>query len=275
LSATDSVHAEDIKVSQVPLSKAASQAVSPNLLFILDDSGSMGWDYTPDFVNDSLCRKNNSITDLMACSAGHPPFMSAGFNKQYYNPHIRYTPGLKADGSSYPDMNSGFTSGWTKVWLDGYGANVSGNKKNIISGMLDIKWNGNVNTTYAYPDASNNTSNDTTYNTSPYYYNMKPLYCTTDDGKDCSASKSITYVVEIPYRWCKSGTFTDCQAKKIQHIKSQVLLSQKLVVQPNYDLMLDLLRMQPKTLLPSRLMELNSCRVRPAIPRAIPIIAQI
>lgn len=214
LSATDSVHAEDIKVSQVPLSKAASQAVSPNLLFILDDSGSMGWDYTPDFVNDSLCRKNNSITDLMACSAGHPPFMSAGFNKQYYNPHIRYTPGLKADGSSYPDMNSGFTSGWTKVWLDGYGANVSGNKKNIISGMLDIKWNGNVNTTYAYPDASNNTSNDTTYNTSPYYYNMKPLYCTTDDGKDCSASKSITYVVEIPYRWCKSGTFTDCQAKK-------------------------------------------------------------
>jgi len=38
-----SVQAEDVKVSQVPLSKSAAQAVAPNLLFILDDSGSMAW----------------------------------------------------------------------------------------------------------------------------------------------------------------------------------------------------------------------------------------
>lgn len=207
-----SVHAEDVKVSQVPLSKAASQAVAPNLLFILDDSGSMAFDYTPDIVNDKLCRKDNSTTSLIECVIGMPPFASSGFNKQYYDPRIRYTPGVKANGESYPDMNYEFTGGWTSVWINGYGSDASSNKLNLLTSYPDIKWSGLVNSTYAYPNATYNTR--TSYNTGPYYYNLKPLYCTTENATNCSTVKSETYIYEVPYRWCSNPELTNCQAKQ-------------------------------------------------------------
>lgn len=202
----------EVKVSQVPLAKAASQPVAPNLLFILDDSGSMDFDYTPDFVNDSLCRRSNSTQQFTNCDVGHPPFMSAGFNKQYYDPRIRYAPGVRADGASYSEMNSVNTNAWTKVLTNGYDENSS--TADLVGGYTDIKWNGKVNSTYAYPDAINNINNLTTYSTGAYYYNLKPIYCTTDDATDCSKTKTGNYVVEVPYRWCKSGSFTNCKAKK-------------------------------------------------------------
>ena len=39
-------------IASEPLAQAAS-GVKPNIMFILDDSGSMAWDYLPDYVNDS------------------------------------------------------------------------------------------------------------------------------------------------------------------------------------------------------------------------------
>ncbi len=41
-------------VAQVPLVTSSQSVVKPNLMFILDDSGSMGWDYMPDEANFSV-----------------------------------------------------------------------------------------------------------------------------------------------------------------------------------------------------------------------------
>ncbi len=214
----------DIKVSQVPLAKAASQPVAPNLLFILDDSGSMGWDYTPDYVNDNLCKRDASTTNLTACLIGHPPYMSAGFNKQYYDPRIRYAPGIKANGDSYPEMSASFTTNWTSVMDDGYKSSSA--KSNLASQYTNRKWckyNSSdcvANTTYAYPNGTyytsggSNTSSYTEDNVPPYYFNLQPIYCTTSDATNCSKTKTGSYQVEVPFRWCKSGSFTDCKAKK-------------------------------------------------------------
>lgn len=220
LSAAAPVQAEDVKVSQVPLSKAAAQAVAPNLLFILDDSGSMGWDYTPDFVDDSLCRQNNSTTSLTGCRVGMPPFMSGAFNKQYYDPKIRYSPGVYANGDSYPEMNAANTGGWKQVPNNGY--STSSTKVNILEEYTDRRWcdgsDCKINSTYRYPDADY-TDTNTVNNTSPYYYNLKPLYCTTDDATNCSTTKSATHAYEVPYRWCSNSALTTCQAKKTSTFK--------------------------------------------------------
>lgn len=212
--------ASPVKISQIPLAKASTQPVPPNLLFILDDSGSMAWEYTPDYVNDSYCRKNTSTTSLTSCNTGMPPYFSSGFNKQYYDPKIRYTPGYKADGSSYPEMSAANSTNWTKVPDDGYKSSSS--TSNLVSQYPERFWcdgsDCKTNSTYRYPDA-NYTSTSTSDSVPAYYYNLKPLYCTNDTGTSCSTTKGGSYTVEIPYRWCSNSALTTCQAVKTNTYK--------------------------------------------------------
>lgn len=72
---------------------SGSATIKHNLMFTLDDSGSMQQDYTPDYINDSMCfdskDDNGSISNsLKPCMPGDPLFMSPDFNTQYYNPDI-------------------------------------------------------------------------------------------------------------------------------------------------------------------------------------------
>lgn len=57
------VRAETTDISTVPLGTSPVSAVLPNLMFILDDSGSMDWEYMPDQVNDSgTCKSCGSVS---------------------------------------------------------------------------------------------------------------------------------------------------------------------------------------------------------------------
>src|SRR5687767_13333538 len=95
-------------IANEPLPNATS-SVRANIMFILDDSGSMGWDYMPDYVNDAHAPTGTPATtagcfdsgddssgtitgDPDACIFGDPPFNSADFNSIYYNPNIYYRP---------------------------------------------------------------------------------------------------------------------------------------------------------------------------------------
>ena len=208
--------AADVKLSQIPLAKASTQPVPPNLLFILDDSGSMAWDYTPDFVDDNLCRSNATTGSLTACDIGMPPYMSSGFNKQYYDPKIRYIPGVKADGTSYPSMTAAASSNWTQVPDDGYKS--SSTKRNLVSNYPERRWcSGSTcrtnQTSYLYPDATYDGNGEIVNTASPYYFKLKPIYCTDDTGTNCQITKEGAYTYELPYRWCNSS-FTSCQRQK-------------------------------------------------------------
>lgn len=70
-----------VKIDQKPLATAAN--LPPNIVLMLDDSGSMARDYMPDNVDDEVL--NN-----------------AGYNGIYYDPTVRYTPPFKKDGIQYP-----------------------------------------------------------------------------------------------------------------------------------------------------------------------------
>ncbi|MEW5943892.1 MAG: PilC/PilY family type IV pilus protein [Pseudomonadota bacterium] len=80
-------------IASAPMASSSSTVVKPNIMFILDDSGSMGWEYLPDSVNS-----NNSKN----CYRNHL------YNRIYYNPNVTYALPVDSTGASYP--NATFTA---------------------------------------------------------------------------------------------------------------------------------------------------------------------
>jgi type IV pilus assembly protein PilY1 len=112
-------------LSQTPLASASNLTVLPNVLFLLDDSGSMLWDVLPDNVDYQVgssrrywhkintCKPRLPLTtgtypNLMAthCDRGDPPLYAAEFNGLSYKPNFSYRPPLKADGTSFPKQTT-------------------------------------------------------------------------------------------------------------------------------------------------------------------------
>ena len=99
-------------ISSQPLATRPNVAAKPNLLFILDDSGSMDWDYMPDDIGNS--RYSSYVGAL-----------SAQCNGVAFDPALAYDPPLKADGTSYPNasftaaLDDGFDAGSAKTSLSG------------------------------------------------------------------------------------------------------------------------------------------------------------
>ncbi|MBI2731774.1 MAG: hypothetical protein HYX44_00175 [Aquabacterium sp.] len=170
-----------------PLETSTATLVKPNILFVLDDSGSMSWDFLPDWANSS--------TDGLA--------RNAGYNGIYYDPAITYTPPLKYDGSSYASMTAANSSNWTAVPFDGFGVQTPSNMPNTGT--------SNLFTT---------SSSGTTQNlvSSAYYYTFIPgEYCTNATLKTCVAqtSPSAAYPYPAMLRWCADSARTNCRATRI------------------------------------------------------------
>lgn len=91
-------------LADAPMASSSSSVVKPNIMFVLDDSGSMQWSYLGDTVY------GNGYVNTIG-------YRSSLCNKLYYNPNVTYTPPLKADGSSYP--NSPFAG----AYYDGFVSN--------------------------------------------------------------------------------------------------------------------------------------------------------
>lgn len=94
-------------ISNVPLATGSASAALPNLMFVLDDSGSMASDYLPDEIRDGgTCKKRTDWDGdtSTGCLYGDPPLFSPQFNGVYYNPAIRYEPPVMHDGTSMPSM---------------------------------------------------------------------------------------------------------------------------------------------------------------------------
>ncbi|MGB4811551.1 MAG: PilC/PilY family type IV pilus protein [Methylophilaceae bacterium] len=131
-------------ISPVPLftSNAANNLVKPNLMLILDDSGSMAWDYMPDNAADF---------------STHYGYASSQCNGVYYNPNVIYRTPITATGVIYP--NASFTG----AWKDGY--NTSGGTTNISTSFKsEAAGTAQAAYYYAYSGAQ------TTEKLKDYYY---------------------------------------------------------------------------------------------------------
>ena len=231
-------------IANEPLPNATS-SVRANIMFILDDSGSMGWDYMPDYVNDAHAPTGTPATtagcfdsgddssgtitgDPDACIFGDPPFNSADFNSIYYNPNIYYRPGVNYDGTSMTTQNAANTANWTAVLVNPY---VSAATTNLAASFLDRVWcisqgdaatSGNCrqNSSYRYPDFSfpygETTAGTIKYvSGSPYYYRMQTArFCTDAARTNCVSGSAVvpgTHTFLAP-EFCTDQELTNCAA---------------------------------------------------------------
>jgi type IV pilus assembly protein PilY1 len=105
----------------VELSASPAQdtvAVPPNIVLMLDDSGSMTWDVMPDY---------GYISGTQSSPWGiNTSLVNATDNGVYYSPTSDYTPPPKADGTRYPNADfddayvNGFDTGSNQVNLSTY-----------------------------------------------------------------------------------------------------------------------------------------------------------
>jgi len=152
--------AQLLDLSKAPL--FLNSAVDPNLMVTFDDSGSMGFGFTPDKVDDGGSTN---------CAWRYKRYYSAAFNKQYYNPAIVYAPPLYQDGSSYPDQTfsnastNGFSTVAAKVnlgsayfvtWWEGYSGTASVNRinHNNTATAVNCGQGDGSSKTYKFPTAS-------------------------------------------------------------------------------------------------------------------------
>jgi type IV pilus assembly protein PilY1 len=227
-------------IASQPLAQPAAN-VPPNIMLLLDDSGSMIQQYTPDYLgrhfggSNRLCLDgkddNGAIdTNLDNCEVGDPPLMTPDLNTQYYNADIRYYPAVNFDGTSMPSMTAANTNSWTQVPTDGVslsgqndfrkdsfdmnGNGATVNTANLVTGYPDRVWcasqsdsatgpNCRTNAAYSYPNLT--FGYGLTNGTSAFY------------NSGSSPSTNIKFVYGAPYYYrivptvyCTDNTLTSC-----------------------------------------------------------------
>ena len=122
-------------ISSIPLATSGGSNILPNLLFDLDDSGSMQWDFMPDYVSPNtpgsaltqskpcmvdssgqpFCSSGCTFTGTFVCNAaGGPPYQAGGanaLNGVAYDPNFYYRPGLGSNGQPLINPPSGLPLG--------------------------------------------------------------------------------------------------------------------------------------------------------------------
>jgi len=105
---------EDVAIANVPL-ETQLQAAPANIMFVLDNSGSMDWEFMTDqgagkFDNNEYIFSNPG--DNAYTSGSHDDILSgsdrdkyrsqwSGYNKMYYNPTVEYIPWPLGDGTRF------------------------------------------------------------------------------------------------------------------------------------------------------------------------------
>ena len=92
-------------IADNPLASSSSTQVKPNILFTLDDSGSMNWEFMP----DGLARSADNRDKV--------GFRNAQCNLVYYNPNTTYVVPKTSTGS---DVNSATPTTFTAAYYDGF-----------------------------------------------------------------------------------------------------------------------------------------------------------
>lgn len=228
----------DIANSPVVTSESNSTPVPPNLMFIVDDSGSMAWDFLPDWANDYYCKRASgsvrtsntnddySVSPLCCrnrtgssdtCMKGSSyaltgssaprndvPLTSSDFNSAYYNPAITYTPPKNADGTSR-----------TSQTCTNSGGSVSGT--NCTNGWRTVKLDDygvqettstTVNLVTGYPDiqwCSDSARTNCRKNSNYFYPSQIYKYFSATTGNPY-------YYAMSPGEYCDSDKLTNCTA---------------------------------------------------------------
>ncbi len=115
-------NAAPLDLSRIPPELNAS--LPPNIMVTLDDSGSMGFGFTPDLV------------DSQSCFYRRPMYYSPAFNKQYYDPTVTYEPPLDINGDPMPTMS------FNSAKINGFDMNAGAPRINLGTQYRVSWWEG-------------------------------------------------------------------------------------------------------------------------------------
>jgi type IV pilus assembly protein PilY1 len=103
-----------VELATSPMATSTTTTVKPNLMFVLDDSGSMDWDFMPDTAKNF---------------AGKYGFNSSQCNGTFYNPAITYSAPVNSTGGPLNATPTTFTA----AYKDGY--NTSAGTTDLSTGF--------------------------------------------------------------------------------------------------------------------------------------------
>ncbi|MDY0744333.1 PilC/PilY family type IV pilus protein [Paucibacter sp. R3-3] len=138
----------DTDIATAPLFTTSTSQVKPNVMFVLDDSGSMSWDYLPDDADFAVPASGSN---------GNVQYgrRTAQCNGVAYNPTITYTTPKNADGTSQADNATTFLNGANPV-ANTYNRRLTtqSNLSIVSSGTLSLTVNVSNMRTAWYPVGS-------------------------------------------------------------------------------------------------------------------------
>ncbi len=164
------------------------ETVRSNLMFVLDDSGSMDFHWMPDNVSTSDACYGSSDTNFI-----------------FFNPKTNYSPPLNADGKSMP--NASFTA----AWFDGYRGNADG--------VQDLTQNhpntpvvyGPVKTTFPRETSSYTCARNATACQVP---SPNPQVTDSFDGTDTTTTTVTWTRTNSPGNTCRNNVANSCTMTK-------------------------------------------------------------
>lgn len=207
LAVPNAAHTALVNLATAPLASATTTTVLPNIMFTLDDSGSMDWDFMPDWVGYSYSRASQPNL-----------YRNSAWNLTYYNPAITYSPPVhfNADGTLNTTTYPSKTSGWNSVKYDAYG--VMGYSTNVDSRPDQLCPDGSIPSGTAPNGAC-----DLSSAKAVFFTFVAGEYCTLPNLKVCVAATapSATHPYPAPLRWCnnaalaQSGGTNACQSIRV------------------------------------------------------------
>lgn len=195
-------------LTDVPL--AVQSGVKPNILYTLDNSGSMEWGSITGA--DATAEYTNGNKDMRA-------YYSPTFNQLYYNPAITYLPGVKYDSTATTFTSSMGASPTTTARIDPY-ATTSG-----VTGTLDLtlscwntstppslpRYNASSFATNSSCSATTTTSKTTQYARYAFYYVWKGTGTESgSSGQDTDSNYNRVEIISTSGPFAKAATRTDC-----------------------------------------------------------------
>ncbi len=201
-------HGASTQLADEPFTVAGSVKALPNIMFVLDDSGSMDRNFLPDWSGPYLAADNTTVLTPAY------RFFNASFNGIAYNPGTYYRPPVAytnlgvLDNTTYPSM----TGQSTATGGDGTASSVSPNWKAVPADGYGIE----------------STSSSNLEGSAFSYTTVAGEYCTSQNLRTCTPSATSTgiYTVAAPLRWCDTSANsiastatagTSCQASNIDN----------------------------------------------------------
>lgn len=192
-----------------PFALSTKINAAPNIMFVLDDSGSMAGDYLPDWAGPY----QQMISSVLTTVTPAYRFFNNAYNGVAYDPGVRYRPPVMyaSDGSlditTYPSMTGVSTT-----------TGGDGSATSLLPNWRNVKIDGYGVQSTAFANLEGNA----------FYYVTQPgEYCSTKNLRSCTASATPTgsYVNPAPLRWCTTyaqsidttgNAGTNCQAINIE-----------------------------------------------------------